>query len=255
MRRIGGQSYRTLPMHGLQRERTADGVERLRLDRPDRRNALDRATLRSLLDALQVAAADPALRTVVFSTTSTTALCAGADVGEELDREAGVARMELFARLYQAVTDLPVPTIAVCVGNVVGAGAELVSACDLRVAGDNLKLAWAGAKLGVPVGPARLVPLVGLARAKELIFSGRVVGAEEAERLGLAERVVRADRAEAAALELATQIAGRPGDGMRRLKRMFADYEDLSGRTARENRTLLDWQRFGQGLPQGAGRG
>lgn len=242
-------------MHGLQRERIADGVEVLRLDRPDRRNALDRGSLRAVLAALHDLAADPELRVVVFSTTSTTALCAGADVGEELDRAGGIERMELFAQLYQAVTDLPVPTIAVCVGNVVGAGAELAAACDLRVAGTNLRLAWAGAKLGVPVGPARLVPLVGLSRAKELIFSGRVVTADEAERIGLAERVVPEADAEASAVELASLLAERPSDGLRRLKRMFREYEDLSGRTARENGTLLDWQRFGQGLPQGAGRG
>lgn len=241
-------------MTGLERTRVAEGVEVVRLDRPERRNAMDTTTLDELLAALADLAADPELRTVVFSTTSTRALCAGADVAEQLDAAGGIARMERFARMYQAVVDLPVPTIAVCVGNVVGAGAELAAACDLRVAGENLKLAWAGAKLGVPVGPARLVPLVGLSRAKELIYSGRVVGAEEAGRIGLAERVVGTDEAEAAAIELAIELAGRPGEGMRRLKTMFRDYEDLAGRTARENVTLLDWQRYGQGLPQGGMR-
>ncbi|MDO9409845.1 enoyl-CoA hydratase/isomerase family protein [Patulibacter sp.] len=238
-------------MTGLQRARVSDGVEVLRLDRPERRNAMDTASLDELLVALEDLAADAELRAVVFSTTSTRALCAGADVAEELDREGGIARMERFARVYQALTDLPVPTVAVCVGNVVGAGAEFAAACDLRVAGENLKLAWAGAKLGVPVGPARLVPLVGLSRAKELIFSGRAVGAEEAGRIGLAERVVPEAEAEAEAIELARQLATRPGEGLRRLKAMFRDYEDLSGRTARENATLLDWQRYGAGLPQG----
>ena len=242
-------------MTGLGSERASDGVEVVRLDRPERRNALDTATLDALLGRLDALAADPDLRAVVLSTTSTRALCAGADVAEELDREGGIARMARFARTYQAVVDLPVPTIAVCVGNVVGAGAELAAACDLRVAGDNLKLAWAGAKLGVPVGPARLVPLVGLSRAKELIYSGRAVGAEEAERIGLAERVVPADEAEAAALQLAAEIASRPGEGMRRLKTMFRDLEDLAGATARENVILMDWQRYGQGLPQGGMRG
>ncbi|WP_210493990.1 enoyl-CoA hydratase/isomerase family protein [Patulibacter sp. SYSU D01012] len=242
-------------MTGLGSERASDGVEVVRLDRPERRNALDTATLDALLARLDALAADPDLRVVVLSTTSPRALCAGADVGEELDREGGIARMARFARAYQALVDLPVPTIAVCVGNVVGAGAELAAACDLRVAGDNLKLAWAGAKLGVPVGPARLVPLVGLSRAKELIYSGRVVGAEEAERIGLAERVVPAEEAETAALELAAEIASRPGDGMRRLKAMFRDVEDLAGATARENVLLMDWQRTGQGLPQGGMRG
>jgi enoyl-CoA hydratase/carnithine racemase len=96
-----------------------------------------------------------------------------------------------------------VPTIAVCVGNCVGGGAELVVGCDLRIAGENLKLAWRGARLGVPVGPARLKPLVGVARAKELIFTGRVVGAEEAAAIGLVHDTVPAEEADAAALRLA----------------------------------------------------
>ncbi len=139
---------------------------------------------------------------LVFSTTSERALCAGADVGEALTPDAGVARMEAFARFYAAIEAFPAPTIAVCVGNCVGAGAEVVAGCDLRVAGDNLKLAWAGARLGVPVGPARLAPLVGLSVAKDLVFSGRVVGAEEAAALHLAQRTAPAAEAEAAAVEL-----------------------------------------------------
>lgn len=241
-------------MNGLLRTRTDDGIELLRLDRPQVRNALDTATLDALLAALGELVADRDLRALVVSTTDPVALCAGADVGERLDRVGGIARMERFAGLYAALTDVPVPTIAVCVGNVVGAGAELAAACDLRVAGDNLKLAWAGAKLGVPVGPARLVPLVGLARAKELVYTGRVVGAEEAVRIGLAERVVPAAEAERAAVELASEIARRPPEGLRRLKAMFRDGEDLVGRTARENAILLDWQRHGAGLPQGRDR-
>ena len=78
--------------------------------------------------------------------------------------------------VYAAFDAVPAPSVAVCVGNVVGAGAEIAAGCDLRVGGDNLKLVWAGARLGAPVGPARLVPLVGLSRAKDLVLTGRVVG-------------------------------------------------------------------------------
>ncbi|HWU23791.1 MAG TPA: enoyl-CoA hydratase/isomerase family protein, partial [Nocardioides sp.] len=140
----------------LLRERRDDGIEILRIDRPTKRNALDTATIRLLNTALAELTDDADVRAVVLSTTSTTAFCAGADVGEELDAAGGVTRMEAFAELYLRVEQVPVPTIAVCVGNCVGAGAEIVAGCDLRVAGDNLKLAWAGARLGVPVGPARL---------------------------------------------------------------------------------------------------
>jgi len=237
-------------MAGLQRERADDGIEVVRLDRPERRNALDSATLASLTGTLDELAADDGLRVLLLSTTSTRALSAGADVAEELDREGGVARMEAFSRLYAAVESFPAVTIAVCVGNCVGAGAELAAGCDLRVGGDNLKLAWAGARLGVPVGPARLVPLVGLSRAKELIFTGRVVGMDEAAALGLLARTAPADRAEAVALELAREIAARPPAGLRSLKRMFRDFERTADRVASENSTLEAFQREGTGLPQ-----
>ena len=94
-------------MPALQRERRDDGVEIVRLDRPDVRNALDTATINALLGALGELAADPALRVLVLSTTSTRAFCAGADVGEPLDREGGVARMEAFAALYAALDAFP----------------------------------------------------------------------------------------------------------------------------------------------------
>jgi len=237
-------------MPAVKRSRPQRGVELLRLDRPERRNALDSATLEELLAALEELAADDELHVLVFSTTSERALCAGADVAEELDQAGGIARMEAFSRFYAAVESFPAPTIAVCVGNCVGAGAELAAGCDLRVGGDNLKLAWAGARLGVPVGVARLVPLVGLAKAKELIYTGRVVGMEEADELGLLARTAPAAEAEAAALDLARELAVNPPEGMRVLKRMFREFEDTADRVARENEELEAFQREGAGLPQ-----
>lgn len=237
-------------MTSLIRERRGD-VEILRINRPEKRNALDTPTLRLLNDALRELSDDSEVRAAVLSTTSPDAFCAGADVTEPLDAAGGVARMEAFAELYRLVEQVPVPTIAVCVGNCVGAGAEIIAGCDLRVAGDNLKLAWAGARLGVPVGPARLTQLVGLSRAKELIYTGRPVGADEAVAIGLAQRTAPADEAEAMALELAGLIARQSSDGIRTLKEMFRDLEGTADRIAYENERLLDFQRNSVGLPQG----
>jgi len=230
-------------------EHPADGVAVLRLNRPEKRNALDSAALARLNDQLDVLAADPGLRVLVLSTTDVRAFCAGADVEERLDAAAGVARMAAFTRLYTALDDFPVPVIATCVGNCVGAGAEIVAAADLRVGGDNLKLAWAGARLGVPVGPARLVPLIGASRAKELIFTGRVVGADEASALGLLHRSAPAAAAEAAALELAATLTAQHPDGLRVLKQMFRDLDRTGERVAYENERLLRFQQDGAGLP------
>jgi enoyl-CoA hydratase len=241
-------------MGALTRERLDDGIEVLRLDRPEVRNAMDTALLVELREALAALAADTSLRVLVISTTNERALCAGADVAEELDPGGGVARMELFAALYSAIEAFPAPTIAVCVGNVVGAGAELACGCDLRVGGDNLKLVFPGARLGVPVGPARLVPLVGLSKARELIFTGRVVGDEEADALGLLARRAPAAEAEAAAIALAAELAAHPAEGLRHLKRLFRDYEDTAVRVARENGEIVEFQRTGGGLPYGGVR-
>jgi enoyl-CoA hydratase/carnithine racemase len=238
-------------MATLTRERLDAGIEILRLDRPEVRNAMDSTMLRELDEALTELAADEDLRVLVFSTTTERALSAGADVSEQLDHEAGVARMEAFARLYAAVEAFPAPTIAVCVGNVVGAGAELAAGCDLRVAGDNLKLVFPGAKLGVPVGPARLVPLVGLSKAKDMIFTGRVVDADEAEALGLLAGRAPAAEAEAKAIELAQTLAAYPSAGLRHLKDLFRRYEGTEDRVAQENAEIVEFQRGGAGLPYG----
>jgi enoyl-CoA hydratase/carnithine racemase len=229
----------------LLHERRDDGVEILRIDRPARRNALQ-----LLVSALTDLADDSSVRVLILSTTSVDAFCAGADVTEVLDAEAGVARMEAFAQLYRCIEHVPVPTIAVCVGNCVGAGAEIVTGCDLRVAGDNLKLAWAGARLGVPVGPARLTQLVGLSRAKELIYTGRPVSAQDAASFGLVHRVVPAHQAEAAALELADRLVQQSADGLRALKGMFRELERTDERISYENQRLVHFQRIGAGLPQ-----
>lgn len=236
----------------IERERLDDGIEVLRLNRPEVRNALDSALLAEFEAASAELATDESLRVLVVSTTNVRALCAGADVGEVLTPEGGVARMKAFARFYTALDEFPAPVVAVAVGNCVGAGAELVAAADLRVAGDNLKLAWAGARLGVPVGPARLAPLIGLSRAKELVFTGRVVGADEAAGIGLAHRVAPADSAESEALSLARAVAANDPAGLRRLKAMFHAYDGTAARVAAENEELVAFQRSGAGLPQGS---
>jgi len=228
----------------------SDGVAVVRLDRPERRNAMDTALLDALLAALDELAADADLRVLVVSSTDVAALSAGADVREALDPAGAVGRMERFTRLYATVEAFPVPTIAVCVGNCVGAGAEIVAGADLRVGGDNLKLAWAGARLGVPVGPARLAPLIGLSRAKELIYTGRVVGMDEAVALGLLHRTASAAAAEQTAVELARELTRQSPSGLRTLKQMFRDLESSADRVAYENEHLLRFQQHGAGLPR-----
>jgi enoyl-CoA hydratase/carnithine racemase len=230
------------------------GVAVLRLQRSDSRNAINTQMLTELLEHLVAARDEDAVRVLVISSSDHMGLSAGADVKEELDEDEKVRRMQLFADLYDAIVAFPKPTIAVCHGDVVGGGAEIAVACDMRVAGSNLRMRFPGAALGVPVGPARLVTLCGLATAKYLLLSSRTVGADEALRLGLVNRVAPAAAAEEAALELAAKVASHPPQAVARLKRMLHEWDDIEGRSRAEGEGQVEWQRSGPGLPYGRSR-
>ena len=225
------------------------GVALLRLQRPQARNAINTQMLVEMLEHLAVARGDETVRVLVISSADHMGLSAGADVREELDEEGRVRRMQLFADLYDAITGFPKPTIAVCHGDVVGGGAEVAVACDMRIGGSNLRLRFPGAALGVPVGPARLVSLCGLAAAKYLLLSSRTVGADEALRMGLVSRIAPAAAAEQAGLDLAAEVAQHPPEAVARLKRMLHEWDRVEERSAEEGRGQVEWQRSGPGLP------
>jgi enoyl-CoA hydratase len=227
------------------------GIALLRLERPQARNAINTQMLEELLGHLAAARDDEAVRVLVISSADHLGLSAGADVKEQLDSEAHVARMQLFSDLYDTVVAFPKPTIAVCHGDVVGGGAEIAVACDMRVGGANLRLRFPGAALGIPVGPARLVTLCGLATAKYLLLSSRTVGADEALRLGLVNRVAPAAGTEQAALDLAVEVAAHPPEAVARLKRLLHEWDDVVGRSAAEGRGQVEHVRSGVDLPFG----
>lgn len=227
------------------------GIALLRLERPQARNAINTQMLEELLGHLAAARDDEAVRVLVISSADHLGLSAGADVKEQLDSEAHVARMQLFSDLYDTVVAFPKPTIAVCHGDVVGGGAEIAVACDMRVGGSNLRLRFPGAALGIPVGPARLVTLCGLATAKYLLLSSRTVGADEALRLGLVNRVAPAAGTEQAALDLAVEVATHPPEAVARLKRLLHEWDDVVGRSAAEGRGQVEHVRSGVDLPFG----
>src|ERR1044071_1765851 len=212
----------------------AQGVALLRLERPEARNAIDTQMLAEMLEHLAVARADDSVHVLVISSSDQMGLSAGADVKERLDEEGKVRRMQLFADLYDPIVAFPKPTVASCPGDVGGGGAEIAIACDMRVGGANLRLRFPGAALGVPVGPARLVTLCGLAAAKYLLLSSRTVGADEALRLGLVNRVAPAAATETSALELAASVAAHPPAAVAQLKRMLHEWDDIVGRSAQE---------------------
>jgi enoyl-CoA hydratase len=226
-----------------------NGVALIRLERPKARNAINTQMLVEILEHLALARVDDAVRVLVISSVDQLGLSAGADVREELDDEGKVRRMQLFADLYDGIVGFPKPTIAACHGDVVGGGAEIAVACDMRVGGANLRMRFPGAALGVPVGPARLVTLCGLGAAKYLLLSSRTVGADEALRIGLVNRVAPAAATETSALELAATTAAHPPEAVAQLKRLLHGWDDVEGRSKIEGVGQVDWARTGPGLP------
>lgn len=226
----------------------SEGVAVLRFDRPAARHAINTQMLDEALAHLASAREDPEVRALVVSSTDHLGLSAGADISEELDAEGKVRRMQLFADLYDQLTAFPKPTVAACHGATVGGGAEIAVACDIRVGGSNLRLRFPGAALGVPVGPARLVTLCGLAIAKYLLLTSKEVAADEALRWGLVHKVAPAARTEDVAIDLATACAAHPPEAVARLKAMLHEWDGVVERSAAEGRGQVEWQRTGPGL-------
>ncbi len=224
-----------------------NGIALLQLDRPDSRNAINTAMLEELLGHV-AAARERGVKVLVFSSTDYMAFSAGADIKEDIDDDAKVNKMQLFADLYDDLVGFPKPTVAVCHGAVVGGGAEIAVACDLRVGGSNLRLRFPGAGLGVPVGPARLVTLCGLSVAKYLLITSKEIAVDEAHRWGLVHKVVSAPRTEEAALQLAGQVAAHPPESVARIKRMLHEWDDIEGRSKSEGEGQVAWQAEGKGL-------
>jgi enoyl-CoA hydratase/carnithine racemase len=189
-------------------QRHDDGVVLVTLDRPPL-NALSRALLTELGDVAEALADDPTVKAVVV-TGAGKALAAGADIAEFGDQRAAEEISAVFRRALDAVAAIPRPVIAAVHGFALGGGMELALACDLRVAGESARFGQPEILLGIIPGAGgtqRLPRLIGPARAKELVWSGRQVRADEALAIGLVDRVVPADEVVSAALEWAGQLA------------------------------------------------
>lgn len=215
-----------------------DGVADVRLNRPDKMNALDGAMFAAIVEAGDALAADRSVRAVVLSGEGR-GFCAGLDIasfmGGGLDTGAGDGppvdllggRTEgRIANLAQQVAhtwiELPVPVIAAVHGVALGGGIQIALGADLRIVAPDAKLSVLEIRWGLlpdMTGVPSLVRLVGLDVAKELAFTGRMVSGTEAVALGLATRV--ADDPRAAALELAAEIAGKNPAAIRGMKSLF----------------------------------
>lgn len=228
-------------------ERTG-AIATITLNRPAARNALDLAMRQEMLAALDEVEADASLRVLVL-TGAGEHFCAGGDVKTMRERRQtaaeGRVRVQMLNRMVERLVDFPRPTLAMVDGYAVGAGTNLALCCDLVIASDRAKFGELFNKIGLaPDGGGTwfLPRLVGLARAKELIFTGDVFDAAEAARIGLVNRVVPVAELRAVTRALAEKIASGPPAVQRMAKHMLnrAATSDLAA--------ALDLEAYSQGL-------
>lgn len=195
-------------------------------------NLVTRELTEQLHAALTRLAAAEDVRAVVLSGRGDRAFCAGSDIGEFEGLRGRVAEGKLLLEklVYRQLADLPMPTIAAIEGDALGGGLELALCCDLRVASTRAKLGMPEVRLAVIPGSGgtqRLPRLVGPGRAKELILTGRILTADEAERVGLVNRVVPPGKAREAADAIAAEISARGPVAVREAKRLIDAAWDL----------------------------
>jgi enoyl-CoA hydratase len=203
-----------------------DGVLTLTLNRPDKLNSLDQAMVDALHAALDYYGRDAEVRAVVLFGAGERAFAAGADIAQLRDRRAEDALKGINAELFDRIARFPAPTIAAVRGFALGGGCELALACDLRVAGESARFGQPETGLGIMAAAGatwRLPALVGLGRAREILFTGRLIDAEEALRIGLVNQVVADVDVLEAALLMAATIAQNDPLATRMTKAALAD--------------------------------
>ncbi|HEY2180192.1 MAG TPA: enoyl-CoA hydratase-related protein [Solirubrobacteraceae bacterium] len=210
-----GATSRELADGKLLIDEPGDGVVRLTISNPEKRNALDHPILDAISATLaDLGAPDGPARCVVV-TGAHDMFSAGYDIGEIPDEEFEERAERLVAHPFTEAIDaleaFPYPTLAVLPGHTIGGGLELALSCDLRVAKDEIKLGMPPAKLGLVyshTGLRRFIDAIGAARTRELFLLGSYVDAATALQWGLVNRVAPAAQLEQTSLELAAELAG-----------------------------------------------
>lgn len=187
-----------------------DRVATLTLNRPDALNALDERLVKELTEALDEVELDPGIGAILL-TGSGKAFAAGADLREMLNMDALQVFEREFSGCCERVATVRLPVIAAVSGYALGGGCEIVEMCDIVIAGESAKFGHPEITVGTMPGAGgsqRLIRAIGRHKACDLLFTGRMITAQEAEKAGLVSRVVPDDRVLEEAHETAARIAG-----------------------------------------------
>src|SRR6201995_3366052 len=196
-------------------DRPGEGVVRLTISNPAKRNALDHPILDAITATLAELSTKDAPARCLLITGANGMFSAGYDIGEipsdEFEERAEKLVAHPFTDAIDALERFPYPTLAMLPGHTIGGGLELALSCDMRVALDGIKLGMPPAKLGLVyshTGLRRFIDAIGAARTRELFLLGRYIDAATALQWGLVTRVAAAEQLEELALELAVELAG-----------------------------------------------
>lgn len=208
---------------GIVVERSSESVVQIRLNRPERLNALGMDMVEALRAAIADAIANRARVVLVRGTGR--AFCAGADLKERrtMDEAARVRHNRAINAAVDALAAAPMPTIAVVNGLALGGGCEIALACDLRYAAEDAQIGLTEARIGAIPGAGgtqRMPRVIGATRALELILTGEPVTGKRAEEIGLVNGAVAADKLDAHVMKIATVLASRSPAGAQTTKRL-----------------------------------
>ena len=210
---------------------TANGIATVTVNRPDKLNALNMATIDEIGKAMDAAMADPAVGGVILTGAGPKAFVAGADISEFLSYtvEQAVALSKQGHDVFTAIERAPKPVVAAINGFALGGGLELAMGCHLRIAASNAKFGQPEVNLGLIPGyggTQRLVRLIGRSKATELLMTADMIGAEDALRLGLVNEVVPKEELMASCQAMLAKIMNKSPNAIAEIIRCVnANYE------------------------------
>ena len=205
----------------------------LKIDRPERRNALSRAVVEAIDSELNLIKKDRDIRVLIISGEKNFA--AGADIEEMAELTPKEANVFSFSRTFLKLENLEIPTIAAISGYALGGGLELALACDLRIASEDAKIGLPEINLGIMPGAGgtvRLTRLIGEAKAKELIFLGESLTASEAYQFGIINRIVKNEELMTEAFKLAEKLSEKSTNALRYAKKSIMNKDKHSSKEA-----------------------
>jgi len=210
-----------------------EGIATITLNRPEALNAFSKEVVSEVLQAVEDARTDENIRVVILTGSGEKAFSAGADIKAMIGMNALKAReLSLMGeKLCVAFGNLEKPVIAALNGYALGGGLEIAMSCDIRIATENAKMGQTEVNIGLIPGwggTQRLTRLVGPAKAKELVFSGRIIDAKTAEQLGIVNMVVPADKFKETVRQFALDLAAKAPVAVKVAKALINKGADMS---------------------------